>query len=368
LRRNNMAIISSKPDFLPELHALRGMGIVCIVLFHLAPVGGVLLPGELKFIGTFFGSPVILFFALSGFSLYHTTSSKVDTHDWIGNFYIKRFFRIAPLFYLALVLNLAWIVIHWNASVDLNTLLVNVLFIFNLFPGMHESYVMAGWLIGIEAVFYAFFPILLVTVRKRPARAILMLLFLAWLSATARTWFSGINGLSPTYPYMNFLTQSISFGAGAACYVLFDRLGVVRKRCMAYPFLIGFALCVFLIVTSQHWVIIIQPVAVHVPLFSFGFGLLTLSLLSGALPFLTNRLTLVLGELSYSIYLLHPLVLATMKPAFKFVTGNFAALPAYLICAMITLFIVVPLSYVTYRLVEQKGMMLGKKIIAARVS
>src|SRR5512143_1439836 len=96
----------NKPGFLPELHALRGIGIVCIVLFHLAPVGGIQLPEQLRFIGNFFGAPVIMFFVLSGFSLYHTTSSKMNTHNWINNFYIKRFFRIAPLFYFALALNL----------------------------------------------------------------------------------------------------------------------------------------------------------------------------------------------------------------------------------------------------------------------
>jgi peptidoglycan/LPS O-acetylase OafA/YrhL len=76
-----------------------------------------------------------------------------------------------------------------------------------------------------------------------------------------------------------------------------------------------------------------------------------------------------MGERSFSLYLLHPLVITyltyyskmylSIQQALEPFVGNWAYLP----CLMLTLAIVVPLSGLTYLLIERPAQKLGKIII-----
>lgn len=101
---------------------------------------------------------VELFFVVSAFSLCLSMPSHGRDARPILGFAIRRFFRIAPLFYLMIVFmsyrNISGVVIDWK-SISLN-----ILFLFNLVPGYQVSIVPAGWTIGVEMVFYLIFPVL----------------------------------------------------------------------------------------------------------------------------------------------------------------------------------------------------------------
>ena len=83
---------------LPGLHGLRGIAALMIVLFHLAT--NVRVPDVFSVVKSHFGLSVPLFFVLSGFSLMYSTSRYVGRDGWLQVYLIKRFFRIAPLFYV----------------------------------------------------------------------------------------------------------------------------------------------------------------------------------------------------------------------------------------------------------------------------
>jgi peptidoglycan/LPS O-acetylase OafA/YrhL len=104
---------------------------------------------------------------------------------------------------------------------------------------------------------------------------------------------------------------------------------------------------------------------------SCGFGLLCAWQAAQPSRWLSHPIMQWLGERSYSIYLVHALVTfylthynvyLSIWQALERSVGTWAYLP----CLALTLAIVVPLSAVTYLLIERPGQKLGTIIIAAR--
>ena len=145
---------------LDSIESLRGIAALMILLCHLALIVKLPLPQSLGFVATRFGLGVPLFYTLSGFVLAYGYADRLSDRTAIYSFYIRRLFRIMPLFYLMTAL---WIVVNWivwNKTFSASTLLLNLTFLFGLVPGEHESIVWAGWSIGVEMLFYLIFPIL----------------------------------------------------------------------------------------------------------------------------------------------------------------------------------------------------------------
>jgi peptidoglycan/LPS O-acetylase OafA/YrhL len=87
------------------LDNLRGLSAIYVVLFHtaLVPTYRLPLPALLKNFVLFGGSGVLLFFAISGFSLSLTMPRHLTTATPALSYALSRFFRIAPLFYFLLL-------------------------------------------------------------------------------------------------------------------------------------------------------------------------------------------------------------------------------------------------------------------------
>ncbi|MER9587107.1 acyltransferase family protein [Mesorhizobium sp. M0276] len=120
---------------------------------------------------------VQLFFVVSTFSLCLMQPSHADEDRPLLGFALRRFFRIAPLFYLLVAFTLLSVFepmrdfFNTNPSgfaLNIGTFLTNVTFVFNLVPGYgHQtSIVMAGWTTGTEMMFYLIFPFVYARTKK----------------------------------------------------------------------------------------------------------------------------------------------------------------------------------------------------------
>jgi peptidoglycan/LPS O-acetylase OafA/YrhL len=98
-------------------------------------------------------------------------------------------------------------------------------------------------------------------------------------------------------------------------------------------------------------------------LYGAAFLLFSLSLHFWPHTLLVNGITTFIGRLSFSIYLVHFIVVDTMTSLFtKYhitLDGTLGFVSAYLLILIISIII----SYITHRLIETPGISLGKRII-----
>ena len=79
--------------------------------------------------------------------------------DSVHDFYVRRIFRIVPLFLVWLGLSLIRDQQLFSKVPSWKDLLLNVSFLFNFFPGKHEGVVWTSWTIGVEMAFCSVFPV-----------------------------------------------------------------------------------------------------------------------------------------------------------------------------------------------------------------
>lgn len=114
---------------------------------------------------------VAVFFVLSGFLIHSGTLLEVRRTgeiDWRA-YGVRRFFRIVPPLYVALVL-CAWVAVHWQSNMieptDMWGLISHLLLISSFIPGEFESINAVFWTVIVECHFYAAYPLLWWMARK----------------------------------------------------------------------------------------------------------------------------------------------------------------------------------------------------------
>src|SRR5579859_235090 len=158
---------------LDGIESLRAYAAVAIIFFHLIGSGGATVPESLGFIKTHFGFGVPLFFVVSGFSLAYGYFGRLDGKE-LSTYFLRRFARIAPLFYAVLVFQLFNVWFEDGVTFSPLDVAMNGLFVFNLIPHLADGIVPASWTIGVEMLFYALFPLALFACRDTK-RTILVL-------------------------------------------------------------------------------------------------------------------------------------------------------------------------------------------------
>jgi exopolysaccharide production protein ExoZ len=113
------------------------------------------------------------FFIISGFCFFRLYAATQFDLVELQRFYVRRFLRIAPLFYLAVVASFA-LGKAVTPQPSWQRVLENVTLSFGLFHPNH-ALVLGGWSIGIEYVFYLSFPALTWLSRQRGALPVLLL-------------------------------------------------------------------------------------------------------------------------------------------------------------------------------------------------
>ena len=110
------------------LEVLRGYAAFAVLLCHIEALYLPLPAGALKSTIEIFSAAVPLFFALSAYSLLYGYSSRIFDQQSLLRFYVRRVFRIFPLFYLMLAL---WQTVRhfdgvWTSRAEI---LLNMLFL-----------------------------------------------------------------------------------------------------------------------------------------------------------------------------------------------------------------------------------------------
>jgi peptidoglycan/LPS O-acetylase OafA/YrhL len=351
----NVELIQSERK-LEGLHGLRAVAALAVVLFHLHVLLAVPEPAWLATITTDFYLSVQLFFVISAFSLFH--SSRYAPAGYRG-YLVKRFFRIAPLYYAVLA---SYLLLHTELP-SWGAILANLTFTFNLIPGLEVGIVNAGWSVGVEMLFYLLLPILLTALRGVTAFA---LLYLAMALTSAAFWSltTGLPGLREYYAYYSLLGSMPAFAAGLLAYSVFMRLDL-RPRRKRWKSVLGAAFAVLLVLAYRdplglHW----RAAGLYFAAWGLPFGVLCLwqalypsaPLRAAAMQWVANR--------SFSVYLLHPVVLEWLLRADHFldrhdVSGASLLRPIGLVAGVALLFVI---ADATYRYIELPGIAAGRRL------
>lgn len=287
-----------KVGHVTSVDAARGLLACCVMAFHGLSNESIV---SFENVGYY---AVYAFFAISGFSLWISYHGKLQTASDIRSYLLKRFFRIAPLYYLALIIRLSLYPLPPTWVLDLPANITLLLGFYN--PGA-SSLITGGWSLGIEFVFYLLLPILLTVAQSLRALAtlaagalIMQILFVNSILGSAEVMTGAV---------WSSYAQPVSFAGYflAGCVVgEIYRISPTKYHRHALP-VAGAALILFALIQSPY------PTG----FLTGGRGLvlttLTIVFVSfvAFLPPVKGTLlkgSVWLGVISYPVYLLHPLV------------------------------------------------------------
>ncbi|NWJ41614.1 MAG: acyltransferase [Geothrix sp.] len=181
-----MATEPSKAGRLGFLDPLRGILALCVAVYHLSVWFDLTQSGSgqnmaLAKLGNY---GVSAFFVLSGFLLFRTASWARIQKEGVWKFWFRRFLRLAPVFYLACALNVAF---HLGMGPDPTPrfLLENLTLTFGAFHPNH-ALVTGGWYVGLVSLLYFAYPALAWLREKGRPRG--GLVFLAALAVGLWLW------------------------------------------------------------------------------------------------------------------------------------------------------------------------------------
>ena len=352
-------------DRLNFIDSLRGWAAFYVVCYHLAllPNPDLAIPAWLAPIIMAGGTGVSLFFVVSAFTMCYTMRLRKDEPQLTRRFYLRRFFRIAPLFYVWMIASFLRDYHWYGVTHTWREIWMSLSFVYNFVPGQEQGFVWASWTLGVEMVFYLVFQLIYRWVQDYRKAAGFFLLTLA-LSAS----FSRIVTLLPIpaaernlFLHYSFLNNLPIFACGMLAYFLHERFlrGQVRDRAWGFV-LIAFAVAGYAALLSGKLNFLLDILYWQALIFS------CLLLGLAILPWrpLVNRTTLFYGAISYSFYLNHPTLVVALTPAYKRIY-SWPLLPTlqYGLALALTVGLLTLLSYATYRLIEQPSLRLGSNLI-----
>jgi peptidoglycan/LPS O-acetylase OafA/YrhL len=330
---------------LPALTGLRFLAAFYVVLFHgLSWIEQRLrLPGFLRQFLQNGTVAVSLFFLLSGFILSYTYCKKLDAGHAVGNFWIARFARIYPVYALSMLIALPF---QLHLSVPIRLAVLAMVQAWNPF---HQEWAGAwnypAWSLSVEAFFYLVFPFLQRWIEKINYRS------LAIIAVMSTIW-CVIAGTP---------LQSIGVRYNLAFGLALGPLPIVR-----FPeFLIGVCLgnhfvrsgfffrsSSFVYVSALVALALLSlPIGTWASLVVIPFAAMIYSLASQSTmlsAYLSSRLMILLGEASYSLYLLQAPVRDLMRVVSNHVPAAFARLATPATPIVLVLF-----SLVVFRIWEE---------------
>jgi peptidoglycan/LPS O-acetylase OafA/YrhL len=311
---------------------------------------------------------VQLFFVLSALSLCISMERLIQKKDRFLVFYIKRYFRIAPLYYLGIIMYFLISffdnffsnrhVFESGSQYTLNNILYNVFFMHGFVPEANNNIVPGGWSIGTEMAFYILFPFLFILLKR-----IRFYWSIFWMVLISLVCFS----------FVSFFKES--YNLWFLYYNLINMLPVFILAIFYYMYLNKFNIQ-FLI--KQNYVsLFVSIISLIMSYFNFTYyHSLTLTPFLCGLTFVIwidlfkhfaafNHTILVkIGQLSYSMYIFHFIFAHEFSQAIFLVSKNYLNPQIiYLICFVFTLVITFFIALISEKLIEAKGVKYGAILI-----
>jgi peptidoglycan/LPS O-acetylase OafA/YrhL len=354
LRDLRVKTSTGRPSYLAQLDGLRGIAILLVLWQHMPFISGSPISHAVWSAGSALRTGFIgvdLFFVLSGFLITRILLAEQETRGTIDFrlFYIKRFLRIFPIYYLSLAFVGLFLGERWDR------LLFGVLYLtnYNFLVTDAPSSIGHTWSLCIEEQFYLFWPLLVWLVPPNRGRWMtgavvpgLAVLFCLLVAAFV-VWPKPEDIIYSTTP-----ARMMSLSAGA--YLAYrERDGVTFRGGPALAiFAAGLGLIVAVMAARLngfvpnggfYWAMLLP-----------GFGLLSTGIvavvaasspwLAGVRTALSNAPLRYVGRISYGLYLYHVIILSALG-AEGVDSREHGISPGQYGAAVLLIMIIPPLSY-----------------------
>jgi peptidoglycan/LPS O-acetylase OafA/YrhL len=379
--RLSQASASGAQAHIAYLDGIRGMAALWVLLAHTQILSGM----SPVFLLSYGKLAVDLFILMSGMLMAHHYLLRRAQEPWESPktwylFWARRFFRIAPLYYVVLALALTMgpylgeqrsaIAAYWPYTATsmsrysnhtLENIAMHVTFLFGLLPGFSFETPLPDWSIGLEMQFYAAFPFLMLLMARLGAVRAAFACVAACLALKAM-----LPGFFAAFEMPSFLPMKL--------YMFFCGMMIAAGRWqgnMRKPLLASLILAVPYIGMKPGLESGMQMVLLVVVYYLLNDGSLpscaALDRVTGRLRgALGGRMARKLGDASYCVYLLHLCVLLPVAGHFAGL-GWYMALPGsgrFLCCLLVVAPLVYGLALGMYRFVEQPGIRFGKATVS----
>jgi peptidoglycan/LPS O-acetylase OafA/YrhL len=352
------------------LDALRGWAILGVIFVHSCGYVPNVGP-DLHQVALSGAYGVQLFFVVSALTL--TTTWKARD-DGLMAFYIRRLFRIGPMFWLAIPAFLALGELEPGGigahPVSIWQIMTTATFMHGWWPDTFTSIVPGGWSVAVEVTFYALFPILMASVRSLPAAIVGFVGTIAVGHLLSPIVEAHYQGEYPTllgfYLYVAFWNQFAVFFIGIGLFFVlrkFHPSKPVVRLILAATIGLMIYLAFFNIRGPKH----VQ--------YALCFGALAFCLANQTGRLLVTRPICYLGKISYSAYLWHFALLALVGAwgGMDVLSAWFAphgyAVDALFFAFFAAMTIATGLaSAFTFRFVERPMIELGRRLARRRVA
>ncbi len=365
------------------LDHLRALAIIYVFCFHYQFFGH---PAwEAGRVSNFGWTGVDLFFVLSGFliagQLFNTVSKGKAIS--VNEFFIKRFFRIIPPYFFVLILYIAFPLAHeWG---HLSPLWRYFTFTLNFGLDLRKYGTFShAWSLCVEEQFYFLLPLifLLLNYFKAGKRSVYLVaaLFIAGFIVRYLNWkylvapYLNTDDFNarfnefvyyPTYNRLDGLLVGVSI---AGLFTFYPRVKEWVNRRSYIILGVGIVMLViaWLACPQQSTY---NTVIIGFPLVSLAFGLILAAFVSPANIFyqLKSKVTAQIATWSYSIYLIHKLIIHTTQSLLETAGMDKSSNLAMLVCVVCVVAAALAMRYLIEKpVLKLRNIILGKMKVADR--
>jgi peptidoglycan/LPS O-acetylase OafA/YrhL len=394
---------------IPSLNGLRFLAALTIVLVHGVPKIVIYPdpPTWLRLIYQTAAFGMTLFFVLSGFVIFLNYSQKISTGTDLRNFFVARFARLYPLYFVCIAFDLL-MKYSYNQPPNLAALpyyLTMTQSWFYQIIGEHSLIYQYGllpqvsWSISTEWMFYFAFPLIAAAIALAgPAKknktvaclglAVVAIVFIATISwHRAEITAFGVSHFGPQagkpqdalfrwITYFSPYVRIFEFALGCVCASIYmasrkpsrqeERLGLVLT---VFAVAATVAIHLLLFANPQQSLSILQSLRAN-----FAYAPTAALLIfccaryqNPIVAFFSNKWIVLGGEASYSIYFLHLIVINAFRYEAATITSWNVALGSYLQLGVV-LASIIGLSLISWRFIEVPSRRVIRRLLSAPVS
>jgi exopolysaccharide production protein ExoZ len=343
------------------IDALRGYAILMVIAVHSSQYFADL-PGPVKALADQGARGVQLFFVASALTLCMSWHSR---NDGASRFYVRRLFRIAPMFWLAIIFFVTTQGVgpryYAPDGIGVRHIAMTALFLHGLLPDTITSVVPGGWSVADEVVFYAIFPLLFLalsrmTLSRAIVSTIVVTLVCSQINRVADLWGQFLpeteRGLWGVFTWLWFPRQFPCFLFGM---LIFKIVTTAQPPSRATArFLIATSAVAILAVPFLQGVKYVTPLGLPTT-YGMLFAIFTLGLMTWQPKIIVNNAVGWIGKVSFSGYLVHLALIGRVPLLRPFGSPTLDFLVMFAIITALT----VAISSLTYLMIERPMIKLG---------